>query len=137
MKIKQPADAEASLQKFLENTGDPAARAKGLLALGEAKIGAHKPDDAQRIAEEIMKLQPEGRVNAQARLLAGDVEVERKQFEEAGKAFMSVALLYDDPEITPQALAKAAKAYAKAGKTVEADRANSELHRKYPDYAGG
>ncbi len=137
MKINQPADAEASLQKFLENTGDPAARAKGLLALGEAKIGAHKPDDAQRIAEEIMKLQPEGRVNAQARLLAGDVEVERKQFEEAGKAFMSVALLYDDPEITPQALAKAAKAYAKAGKTVEADRANGELRQKYPDYAGG
>ncbi len=63
-----------------------------------------------------MTLQPEGRVNAQARLLAGDVEVERQQFEEAGKAFMSVALLYDDPEITPQALAKAAKAYQKAGK---------------------
>ena len=116
MKLNQPAAAEASLQKFLETTNDPAAKAKALLALGEAKIGAHKPDDAQKIAEEIMTLQPEGRVNAQARLLAGEVEMERQQFEEAGKAFMSVALLYDDPEITPQALAKAAKAYQKAGK---------------------
>ncbi|MDQ3413983.1 MAG: tetratricopeptide repeat protein [Verrucomicrobiota bacterium] len=137
MKLNQPANAETSLQKFLETTTDPAAEAKALLALGEAKIGAHKPDDAQKIAEEIMKLQPEGRVNAQARLLAGEVEMEREKFEEAGKAFMSIALLYDDPEITPQALAKAAKAYQKAGKFDEAERANAQLRQKYPDYAGG
>ena len=84
-----------------------------------------------------MSLQPEGRVNAQARLLAGEVQMEREKFEEAGKAFMSIALLYDDPEITPQALAKAAKAYQKAGKSDEAERANTQLHQKYPDYAGG
>ncbi|HEY3663259.1 MAG TPA: tetratricopeptide repeat protein [Chthoniobacterales bacterium] len=137
MKLNQPSDAEASLQKFLETATDPAAKAKALLALGEAKIGAHKPDDAQKIAEEIMSLQPEGRVNAQARLLAGEVQMEREKFEDAGKAFMSVALLYDDPEITPQALAKAAKAYQKAGKADEAERASAQLHQKYPDYAGG
>ncbi len=137
MKLNHPAEAETSLQKFLETTRDPAAKAKALLALGEAKIGAHKPDDAQKIAEEIMSLQPEGRVNAQARLLAGEVEMEREQFEAAGKAFMSVALLYDDPEITPQALARAAKAYQKAGKADEAERVNTQLHQKYPDYAGG
>ena len=45
-------------------------------------------------------------------------------------------LIYDDPEITPQALAKAAKAYEKAGKVDEAQRANAQLHQKYPDYAG-
>ena len=137
MKLNQPAEAEAALQKFLQTTSDPAEKAKAMLALGAAKIGAHKPDEAQKIAEEIMSLQPEGRVNAQARLLAGDVEMERNQFEAAGKAFMSVALLYDDPEITPQALAKASKAYEKAGKPDEAQRANAQLRQKYPDYAGG
>ena len=136
MKLNQPADAETSLQKILQTANDPAAKTKALL-LGAVKIAAHKPDDAQKIAEEIMTLQPEGRVNAQARLLAGDVEMERNQFEDAGKAFMSVALLYDDPEITPQALAKAAKAYQKAGKPDEAQRASAQLHQKYPDYAGG
>ncbi len=50
---------------------------------------------------------------------------------------MSVALLYDDPEITPQALAKASKAYQKAGEVDEAQRASAQLHQKYPDYAGG
>ncbi|MEO5754967.1 MAG: tetratricopeptide repeat protein [Chthoniobacterales bacterium] len=137
MKQNQPAEAEVSLQKFLATTTDPAAKAKTMLALGEAKIGAHKPDEAQKIADEIMTLQPEGRVNAQARLLAGEVEMERQQFEEAGKVFMSVALLYDDPEITPQALDKAAHAYQKAGKANEAEQAKAQLRQKYPDYAGG
>jgi len=116
---------------------DPAAKAKTLLALGATKIAAHKPDDAQKIAEEIMRLQPEGRVNAEARLLAGDVQVEREHFEEAGKAFMGVALLYDDPAITPRALQKAAAAYERAGKKEEADRVVKQLRDKYPDYAGG
>jgi TolA-binding protein len=124
-------------EKYLQVATDPAAKAKTLLALGATKISAHKPDDAQKIAEEIMTLQPEGRVNAEARLLAGDVEVERQRFEEAGKAFMGVALLYDDPAITPRALQKAAAAYQKAGKTEEADRVAKQLRDKYPDFAGG
>jgi len=84
-----------------------------------------------------MRLQPEGRVNAEARLLAGEVQVERGNFEDAGKAFMGVALLYDDPTITPRALQKAAFAYEKAGKQAEAARATEQLRTKYPEFARG
>jgi TolA-binding protein len=136
-KQKHFAQAEQAFAKYLETATDPAGKAKVLLALGGAKIGAHKPDDAQKIAEQIMVLQPEGRVNAEARLLAGDVQLERGNFDEAGKAFMGVALLYDDPAITPRALEKAAVAYRQAGKTDEADKANRELHERYPNYASG
>ena len=137
LKLNDSVGAETSFEKYLQSASDPAAKAKALLALGEVKIGAHKPDDAQKIAEEIMSLQPEGQVNAEARLLSGEVQLERQHFEEAGKAFMSVALLYDDPAITPRALEKAAKAYEKAGKNDEANRVVNELHQRYPDYAGG
>ena len=137
LKLNDSVGAETSFEKYLQSASDPAAKAKALLALGKAKIGAHKPDDAQKIAAEIMLLQPEGRVNAEARLLSGDVQLERQHFEEAGKAFMSVALLYDDPAITPRALEKAAKAYEKAGKNDEANRVANELHQRYPNYAGG
>jgi TolA-binding protein len=136
-KLKNFAQAETAYEKYLQVATDPAAKAKTLLALGATKIAAHKPDDAQKIAEEIMSLQPEGRVNAEARLLAGDVQVERQHFDEAGKAFMGVALLYDDPAITPRALQKAALAYQKAGKQEEADRVTKQLRDKYPDFAGG
>jgi TolA-binding protein len=136
-KLKNFAEAENAFGRYLQTATDPAGKAKVLLALGATKIGAHKPDDAQKIAEEIMKLQPEGRVNAEARLLAGDVQVERGNFDDAGKAFMGVALLYDDPAVTPRALQKAASAYQRAGKTDEADKAARQLHEKYPNYATG
>ena len=136
-KLKNFPAAETAYEKYLQTATDPAGKAKVLLALGAAKIGAHKPDDAQKIAEEIMTLQPEGRVNAEARLLAGEVQLEREHFDEASKAFMGVALLYDDPAITPRALEKAAFAYEKAGHKDEADRVAKQLHEKYPDYAGG
>jgi TolA-binding protein len=136
-KLKNLTEAEDAFGKYLQTAKDSAGKAKVLLALGAIKIGAHKPDDAQKIAEQIMVLQPEGRVNAEARLLAGDVQLERGNFDDAGKAFMGVALLYDDPAITPRALDKAASAYQRAGKTAEADRLARELHERYPNYAGG
>ncbi|HMJ06145.1 MAG TPA: tetratricopeptide repeat protein [Chthoniobacterales bacterium] len=135
-KLGKFTEAEGSYERYLQTATDPAAKVKTLLALGATKIAAHKPDDAQRIAEEIMSLQPEGKVNAEARLLAGDVQVERGRFEEAGKAFMSVALLYEDPTITPRALQKAAAAYEKAGKKAEAEKAAEQLRQKYPEFAG-
>ena len=136
-KLQKFDESEDALGKYLQAATDPAGKAKALLALGAVKIAAHKPDDAQKIAEQIISLQPEGRVNAEARLLSGDVQFERGRFDDAGKAFMGVALLYDDPAITPRALQKAAAAYQKAGKTAEADRATKQLHDKYPNYVGG
>jgi TolA-binding protein len=130
-------EAENALGKYLQVATDPAGKAKVLLSLGGVKIAAHKPDDAQKIAEQIMILQPEGRVNAEARLLAGEVQFERGNFEDAGKMFKGVALLYDDPAITPRALKKAAAAYQRAGKAAEADEIARELKQKYPNYAGG
>ena len=130
-------EAENALGKYLQVATDAAGKAKVLLKLGDVKIAAHKPDEAQRIAEQIMVLQPEGRTNAEARLLAGDVQLERGNFDEASKAFMGVALLYDDPAITPRALKKAASSYQRAGKTAEADEVVKQLREKYPKDAGG
>jgi TolA-binding protein len=135
-KLKKLPEAEDAFGKYLQTAKDPAGTAKVLLALGAVKISAHKPDDAQKIAEEIMALQPEGRVNAEARLLAGEVQLERRNFDDAAKAFKGVALLYDDPAITPRALDKAALAFRQAGKTEEADRLSRELRERYPNYAG-
>jgi TolA-binding protein len=135
-KLQNFDEAEAAFSKYLQTATDPAGKAKVLLALGSVEIAAHKPDEAQKIAQQIMVLQPEGRVNAEARLLAGEVQFERGRFEDAGKAFMGVALLYDDPAITPRALQKAATAYQRAGKADEAERAARQLREKYPNYAG-
>src|SRR5216110_2499747 len=136
-KLKNLPEAEHAFGKYLQTAKDPAGKAKVLLALGSVKISAHKPDEAQKIAEEIMALQPEGRVNAEARLLAGEVQLERGKFDDAGKAFKGVALLYDDPAVTPRALDKAALAFRQAGNSEEADRLSHELRERYPNYVSG
>ena len=79
-KLKNLPEAEEAFAKYLQTAKDPAGKAKVLLTLGAVKISAHKPDEAQKIAEEIIVLQPEGRVNAEARLLAGEVQLERGHF---------------------------------------------------------
>jgi len=136
-KLKNLPEAEEAFTRYLQTAKDPAGKAKVLLTLGAVKISAHKPDEAQKIAEEIMALQPEGRVNAEARLLAGEVQLERGNFDDAAKAFKGVALLYDDPAITPRALDKAAVAFRQAGNTEEADRLSHELRERYPNYVSG
>jgi outer membrane protein assembly factor BamD (BamD/ComL family) len=50
---------------------------------------------------------------------------------------MSVALLYDDPAVTPRALKRASTAYQRAGKTADAEKVARQLKEKYPNYAGG
>ena len=63
--------------------------------------------------------------------------LERGHFDDAGKAFKGVALLYDDPAITPRALDKAAVSFRQAGDTQEADRLSRELRERYPNYVSG
>jgi tetratricopeptide (TPR) repeat protein len=91
-KLNNFAQAEAAYEKYLQLATDPAAKAKTLLALGATKIGAHKPDDAQKIAEEIMRLQPEGRVNAEARLLAS-ISTKRARLSWGSPCFMTTPRL--------------------------------------------
>jgi TolA-binding protein len=45
---------------------------------------------------------------------------------------MTISVLYDDPAITPKALANAAKAYQKAGNEADARKALDELKRRFP-----
>ncbi|MBV8969909.1 MAG: tetratricopeptide repeat protein, partial [Verrucomicrobia bacterium] len=104
---QQYADAETAAQAYLKSATDPADKARGLLALATAQVGLKKYPEAVQSAEEAMNLQPEGRLNAEARLEIGDIAASQGNFEAAARSYLSVAVLYEDPEITPRALAKA------------------------------
>ena len=55
--------------------------------------------------------------------------------EKAARHFMSVAVLFDDPEWTPHALFRAGRLFAQAGKKAEQAGAWKELKERYPDSA--
>ena len=123
---------EASRHYLETVSAEPSVRAQGLLAQGDALLGLKQFDEAQKSADETLLLQPEGSLNAKARLLGGRILYARGDYEQASKAFMSVSVLYDDAEITPQALRMAADALEKAGKPTEAAKVGEELKSRFP-----
>ena len=82
-----------------------------------------------------MALQAEGKLNAEGRLLLGKIALAKGDAAEAAKAFKSVAVLYDDPDLTPRALAMVIEAYKKLGNAAEAKKAEDELRTRFPSFA--
>ena len=135
--LKKPDSALEDVRKYLELAGsNPPARALGMLEQGEAQLAAKRFEDAERSAEEAAKLQPEGLGNLRARLLAGDIDAARGNYDAAAKAYMSISILTDDADVAPRALRKAAEAFQKLNKPDDATRALDELKTRFPA-AGG
>lgn len=128
------AEAAASAQAAAEAAQQPASRARALLAEAEARRGLQDFAAAEQLAEAVMELQPEGRWNALGRMVLAEVAFARGDFEEAARAFMAVALLYEDEAVTPRALDRAAESYRRARREEEAMRAAEELRRRFPSY---
>ena len=125
---------EASQRYLAGISPEPRERALGLLVQGDAQVALRRFDDAQKSVDETLQLQPEGSLNAKARLLGGKLLFAQARYDEAAKAYRSIAVLYDDKDITPHALARAAEAFGKAGRPDDAKKANDELKAKYPTY---
>jgi TolA-binding protein len=129
--------ATGSLQTYLKSTKLPVPRCKGLLLLAQAQIGLNDLAAAQKSVDEAITLQPEGEWSGRARIKAGDIQMAHKNFEEAAKVYESVAVILDDPEVTPEALEKAVAADRAAGKIPEADKTLNKLKSRYPEYKPG
>lgn len=81
-----------------------------LESLAKACIGMGELEEANRYAEQILKQSIEGTWNAKGRMLLGEIAFAQQKYEEAAKIYSAVALLIDDPEITPFAKSKALEA---------------------------
>jgi TolA-binding protein len=132
--LKNYPDANGAINHYLELATDPAERSQGFLVLGSIQLGAKDLDAATKSAEQALSLQPEGRLNADARMLIGDIESARGSYENAARSYMSVAVLYEDPDITPSALEHAYEAFQKAGNEPQATKTLSELKTRFPNY---
>ncbi len=130
----QNGGARTTLENFLARVHEPKTKARAHLLLSEALIGLKDLEGAKAQAEEALKLQPEGRLNAEARLANGRALFAQDRYDDAARAFMAVALLYDEKDLTPEALVLAEQAYRQADNMADADRAREERQRRYPDF---
>jgi TolA-binding protein len=123
-------EAQGPAAACLKMAGDPASRARALLVTAEIQRSMKNLQEATAMTEEAMLLQPEGPLNAEARLLSGDILTAKQDHTAAAKAYMTVALLNDDDVIARKALTRAAEAYRKAGNAAEAQKTLEELRNR-------
>ena len=84
---------------------------------------------------EALSLQADGRLNAEARIVSGDIQTGRGNHEEAAKIYESVSVIIDDEDVTPRALEKAVESHHKAGNETDARRLLNTLQSRYPEYS--
>jgi len=112
----------------------PSGQFSDLALLGRAKVDLHLNDmdnAITRLNAAAGSLDPA--VAAQAGLSLGDAYEKAGRQDEALAAYLRVALLYEHPEIVPEAYWKAAQILKRQGKNDQARQNLDELHRLYPN----
>jgi len=133
-KLKKWKSANDHASAFLGIVRDPLNRARRLLAKADALSGEKRYDEASGLVDEAMLLQPEGLYNALGRMAHADILSAKGESEKAARAYATIALLYEDPKITPESLQKAEECFRKVGLNQEAERTAQERMRRYPDF---
>ncbi len=131
---KRHAEAITAYDQFLVQTERPSERASAYLERGLAQLCLRDFEAARNSAQESLRSQKEGRTNAEARILLGDIAAANGQLEEAAKEYLVVSQIFMDPEITPKALTKAINAYRSLGNQAKAQELTQELSAGYPAY---
>ncbi|MFZ9964810.1 MAG: tetratricopeptide repeat protein, partial [Terrimicrobiaceae bacterium] len=128
------AGAGQSADQFLAAVTQPAAQARGQIAKARAEAGLQRFPAARQAVDQALFLQPEGRLNSEARIASGDIYFAEGDYDSAARAFLAVSVLSDDQTLTPKALSRAAEAYERANNPEEADKALKELAERFPTY---
>ena len=137
-------DTNAAVATFRLAADSPARTkysAEAALRLGEllAAIGGGKNlDEAARYLGEAAQRasSPElAGIRAKAYFALANCNALRGDRDMAARYYMVVSLLFDDKDIVPQALARAADIYTGLGQTREAEAARAELKVRYPEAA--
>ncbi|MEX2580957.1 MAG: tetratricopeptide repeat protein [Verrucomicrobiales bacterium] len=134
MKLEKHHEAILAYDNFLVRTERPSERASAYLQRGIAQLSLRDFEAARKSAQESLRSQKEGRTNAEARILLGDISAANGDLEEAAREYLVVSQIFMDPEVTPKALTKAINAYGSLGNKEKAAELREELRTKFPDY---
>lgn len=100
------------------------------LRLGKAEEALARFSEGARVASTLEL----GKIQALCMNGMGRAESLREEWGKAARHFMSVAVLFDDPELSPENLISARDAFEKAGETDKARAAEQELQTRYPTF---
>jgi TolA-binding protein len=142
---------DASIQatdNFLKSNPDSAARARALLTKGSAQLGKGLFDEADKAAQDALQVVKDGKLQAELLILEGDIYAAQgdklaaegqkdgaiDKWKDAAAKYAVPSQIFDDPDVTPDALYKAAKVLEKAGDSAKARQMSQQLQQRYPKY---
>ncbi|MCG3176802.1 MAG: Outer membrane protein assembly factor BamD [Candidatus Omnitrophica bacterium] len=131
--LKKYAEALAHYRKAVELK--PGGRFAAHAHLGAGLAAAAQGDAAAAGAafNEALRFDQEIRIAMRARYEIAVLRHREGDLLEAAKAYMMVAILYDDPSYTPMALYKAGECFARADRPDESRKAYAEIVSRYPE----
>lgn len=103
------------------------------LGLGVAAVAQNDLIGAEKYFNETLRFEADLKAAARARYEIANLRLRAGAWQEAAKAFMLVAILYDDPKYVPPSLYKASECFLKLNQTDEATKAMQELRSRYPN----
>jgi TolA-binding protein len=128
-------EAEAAFRKALEVEARTAFAAEAALYLGDLATAAGRAEEARTFHEKAASMaSSDDQLSIRARAYAGlgRAAMAAGEMGDAARYFMGVAILYEDPELVPECLAGAVKAFLAQGQTASAREAARELKERYP-----
>ncbi len=147
--LLQTKDYQSSLkatEHFLKNTPEGAAKARAIHTKSSALLGLSQFDEAEAVVQEGLSFAKDGKPQAMLLILQGDIlaaqgeklltegqqAAAHDKFAAAAGKYMIPAQFFDDEQITPEALEKAAKALDKSGQSEKAADFRRLIQEKYP-----
>jgi TolA-binding protein len=119
---------------YLASEQPDSARAKVLNDKAQALLALKEFAKADETVAEGIKIEREGRVNAQLCLTWGEIAIADQRWKDAVQRLIRPSYVFDDADITPVALAKSAFAHEKLGEQAKADEIRAKLRERFPDF---
>lgn len=132
--LQKYGEALPAFQKVIELAPESAQAIEAYMGEGSVFLATKKFTEGEAVVDKLLTLQPEGEANARARMMLGELLMAQEKYADAAKHFQTVALLFEDPELTPDALSKAAKCLESSGQAEAAQKTLEELKQRFPDY---
>lgn len=132
MGVKDYSKAIEAYSKAIKAKPDGPYVPQATLGIGIASAAMNDNVAAEKNFTEALRYDTEIRVTMRARFEIANLRLKTGDIAEASKAFMLVAILYDDEKYTPLALYKAGECFAQLNKFDEAHKAFAELKAHYP-----
>jgi TolA-binding protein len=132
----QAAPARAAFEKALQQDARTREGAEAALRLGQLALDEKRYDDAETFYQRGGELAQSSEVldvRARSYYGLGMTARARARWDEASRYFLGMAILFDDPELTPECLYRAAEALVMLDRIPDLEKTLAELRQRYPD----